>query len=99
MKILRSYPLQFLLVGFVKSKVHANKTRTILQLHAEIEPVIKDIGPQMCKKVISCRRRRLEEHPLQVRHKQDWDRGFILLLPQAAVLPGSDAGSDVVKPD
>ena len=22
-----------------------------------------------------------EWHPLQVRHKQDWDRGFILLLP------------------
>ena len=25
-------------------------------------------------------------------------RGFILLLPQTAVLPGSDAGSDVIKP-
>ena len=36
----------------------------------------------------------LEGHPLQVRHKQD----FILLLSQAAVLPESDAGSDVVKP-
>ena len=23
-----------------------------------------------------------ERHPLQVRHKQDWGRGFILLLPQ-----------------
>ena len=22
-----------------------------------------------------------EGHPLQVRHKQDWGRGFILLLP------------------
>ena len=31
-------------------------------------------------------------------HKQDWGRGFILSLPQAAVLPKSDAGSDVVKP-
>ena len=40
------------------------------------------------------RRRRLERHPLQVRHKQDWGQGFILLLSQAAVLPGSDAGSD-----
>ena len=39
-----------------------------------------------------------EGHPLQVRHKQDWGRGFILLLPQTAVLPGSDAGSDVIKP-
>ena len=25
-------------------------------------------------------------------------RGFILLLPQTAALPGSDAGSDVIKP-
>ena len=40
----------------------------------------------------------LEGYPLQVRHKQDWGRGFILLLPQAAVLPGSDAGSNVIKP-
>ena len=31
-------------------------------------------------------------YPLQIRHKQDWGREFILLLP------GSDAGSDVVKP-
>ena len=46
----------------------------------------------------SNRRRCLEEHPLQVRHKQDWGQRFILLLPQAAVLPGSDSGSDVVKP-
>ena len=38
------------------------------------------------------------EYPLQVRHKQDWGRGFILLLPQTAALPGSDAGSDVIKP-
>ena len=27
----------------------------------------------------------------------NWVRGFILLLPQTAVLPGSDAGSGVVK--
>ena len=44
------------------------------------------------------RRRRLKRYPLQVRHKQDWGRGFILLLPQTAALPGSDAGSDVIKP-
>ena len=44
------------------------------------------------------RRRRFQGHPLQVRHEQDWGRGFILLLPQSTVLPGSDAGSDVVKP-
>ena len=39
-----------------------------------------------------------EGHPLQVRHKQDWDREFILLLPQTAVLPESDAVSSVIKP-
>ena len=39
-----------------------------------------------------------EGHPLQVRHKEDWGRGFILLLPQTAALPESDAGSDVIKP-
>ena len=38
-----------------------------------------------------------EGHPLQVRHKQDWNRGFILLLPQTAALPESDAGSGVIK--
>ena len=39
-----------------------------------------------------------EGHPLQVKHKQDWGRGFILLLPQTAALPESDAGSAVIKP-
>ena len=39
-----------------------------------------------------------EGHPFQVRHKQDWGRGFILLLPQTAKLPESDAGSGVIKP-
>ena len=38
-----------------------------------------------------------EGHLLQVRHKQDWGRGFILLLPQTASLPESDAGSGVIK--
>ena len=37
-------------------------------------------------------------YTLQVRHKQDWGQGFILLLFQAVVLPESDAGSDVIKP-
>ena len=46
----------------------------------------------------SSRCRRMERYPLQVRHKQDWGRGFILLLPQAAALPGSNAGSDIIKP-
>ena len=27
-----------------------------------------------------------------------WGQGFILLLPQTAALPGSDAGSDIVQP-
>ena len=39
-----------------------------------------------------------EGYPLQVRHKQNWGRGFILLLPQAAVLPEPDAGNGVIKP-
>ena len=34
----------------------------------------------------------------QARHKQDWGRGFILLLPHVAVLPGLDAGSEGVEP-
>ena len=47
---------------------------------------------------VCCHCCRLEKYPLPVRHKQDWGQGFILLLPQTAVLPRSDAGSDVVKP-
>ena len=39
------------------------------------------------------RRVSFERHPLQVRHKQDWGRGFIFLLPQTAALPESDVGS------
>ena len=30
--------------------------------------------------------------------EKDGDRGFLLLLPQPAVLPGLDAGSDGVEP-
>ena len=41
---------------------------------------------------------RWKRYPLQVRHKQNVGRVFILLLPQAAVLPESDAGNDVIKP-
>ena len=37
-----------------------------------------------------------EGYPLQVRHKQKWGRGFILLLPQTAAMPESDAGSGVI---
>ena len=39
-----------------------------------------------------------EGYPFQVRHKQDWGPGFILLLPQIAALPESDAGRGVIKP-
>ena len=39
-----------------------------------------------------------EEYLLQVRHKLDWGRGFIFLLPKTAELPESDAGSGVIKP-
>ena len=41
----------------------------------------------------------LKGHALQVRHKNDWGRRFIFVLSMAAVLPGSDGGSDVVKPE
>ena len=41
---------------------------------------------------------RLKRHLLQVRKKQGRSRGFILLLPQDALLSRSDAGSDGVKP-
>ena len=44
-----------------------------------------------------CSHHHLERYPLQVRHKQDWGQGFFLLLPETAVLPESDAGSDITK--
>ena len=50
------------------------------------------------KEMCDRRRHRLKWYPLQVRHKQDWGRGFILLLPQTAALPELDAGSGVIKP-
>ena len=39
-----------------------------------------------------------EGHPLQARRKQDWGRGSIPPPPQTTAPPGSDAGSDVIKP-
>ena len=36
-------------------------------------------------------RHRMKGYPFQVRHRQDWDQGFIFLLPR------SDAGSDGVN--
>ena len=44
-----------------------------------------------------CRRRRLKGIHSKPTNK-NWGQGFILLLPQTAALPGSDAGSDVIKP-
>ena len=38
-----------------------------------------------------------EGYPPQARHKQDWGRGFILLLPKTAAMPGSDAGQHRVS--
>ena len=74
----------------IKSKYFTRIFQGQFRLKAEVKKV---------KRVV---RRRLERYPLQVRHKQDWDqdwgRGFILLLPQVAVLPGSDAGISVIKP-
>ena len=40
----------------------------------------------------------MEGHRLWVKHKQSLGQRFILVLPEAATLPGSDAGSDVVEP-
>ena len=40
----------------------------------------------------------LEEYTLQVRHKQDWGRGFIILTTQVAVWPRSNASSDGIVP-
>ena len=44
------------------------------------------------------RRRRLKGIHSRSDTNRTGARGFILLLPQTAALPGSDAGSDVVKP-
>ena len=42
-----------------------------------------------------CCYRSMEGHRLWVKHKQNWGQKFIVLLPQASALPGSDAaGSD-----
>ena len=49
------------------------------------------------RRVLRCRCC-LEEHQLRVGHKQGWSREFILLTPQAVVLPVPDASSDGVGP-
>ena len=53
---------------------------------------------EFLKKIYGSSLSSFEGYPLQVRHKQDWGRGFILLLPQTAALPESDAGSGVIQP-
>ena len=63
----------------------------------DIEKHINNLNPVKSSKPSSSSSS-LEGYPLQTRHKQDWGRGFILLLPQTAALPGSDVGSDVIKP-
>ena len=39
-----------------------------------------------------------EGYPLQARHKQDWGRGFILLLPQTAALPDQMLAVVLLRP-
>ena len=58
----------------------------------------KKISLKIFFKTQKCSSSSFKGYPLQVRHKQDWARGFILLLPQTAALPESDAGSGVIKP-
>ena len=45
-------PCDFLLWGFVKSRVYANKPQTIPELKAEIRRVIGETEPQLCGNVI-----------------------------------------------
>ena len=44
-------------------------------------------------------RRHLEEHLLLVRLKEDWSQVFIILLSQATVKLGSNAGNNGVQPE
>ena len=39
----------------------------------------------------------MEEHYFKLNKIGDWRRGFIVLLPQAVILPGSDAGVIVLS--
>jgi hypothetical protein len=45
-------PCDFFLWGFVKSHVYANKPQTIPELKAEIQRVIGETEPQLCRNVI-----------------------------------------------
>ena len=60
--------------------------------HCDYNYTNNTLGPQ------SSSSSSFEGNPLQVRQKQDWGRGFILLLSQTAALPGSDVGSGIIKP-
>ena len=71
-----------------------NELRRLILLE---DPTIVYLN-EACDVIARHRRHRLEGYSLQVRYKQDCGQGFILLLPQAAALPESDADSDVVKP-
>ena len=49
--------------------------------------------------VVTGHRRLLDEPSLWVRYRQEWGRGFILLLPQDVFLPGSDTVRDGFEPE
>ena len=92
--------------GFFSNKTECNEfLQKLNSLHSTLvftfAWTIRDLNPEaifLCSFNISSSSSSFEEHPLQARHKQNWGRGFILLLSQTAALPGSDAGSDVIKP-
>ena len=88
----------------VKSCYGSITTRVVFTSKRMLPVARKDVLPTTLKSSVvyeySCHSSSssFEGHSLQARHKQDWGRGFILLLPQTAALPGSNAGSDVIKP-
>ena len=63
-------------------------------MHLDIAKILVIAGGHA---ILFLRRPRLKGHPFQIRYKQDWGQGFILVLPQAATLPRSDGGSNDVK--
>ena len=58
---------------------------------------MQKISPMKLNFISNITRRHFEGRPLRVKHKKDWGRRFILLIPRTAVLFGSDAGNDGVK--
>lgn len=46
-------PLDYLLWGYVQNQVHADNPQTIDALKANIERIIPDIEPQLCRNVIA----------------------------------------------